>query len=384
MTVFETLAKKPLFSSTIDTSRMPRIYAKIASKLNLPPVVHIVGTNGKGSTGRFLALMMKDLKICVGHYTSPHIKNINERFWIDGECVEDASLEKNHIFLKEILSKEDFDELSYFEYLTLLAPLVFKDCDTVILEAGLGGEFDATNVFPKSLSIVTTIGLDHQSFLGDTIEEIASTKLRSVNTTTLLSKEQTFKVKKIAKEIAYKKELPLLFTKDLVCDKTLKEIDAYIIKLSYPDFLKSNLQTAYAAARALHLTPNIKSLSPLDLRGRFEQYSDNIILDCGHNPLAASALFKALPNKKYNFIYNAYEDKDVEAVLKILAPKIKSLFIMPLEFKGRESSEKKIEKTARELKIETSLYDFKINPKDFYVVFGSFAVIEGFLKATNA
>ena len=197
------LEQKPLFYDVIDYARFPKIYYAIAHHFKLPKIIHIVGTNGKGTTGRFLAHMLRQNHLHVGHYTSPHIVAFNERIWIDGSYVDDALLEAYHQRLTLLLSPEDAQALSYFEYTTLLAMLIFcEKCDYVVLEAGLGGEFDATNVFPKILSIITPIGYDHQAFLGESIEAIATTKLNSVKNDFILAKQYEPIVNTLARQKA--------------------------------------------------------------------------------------------------------------------------------------------------------------------------------------
>ncbi|NCD12272.1 MAG: bifunctional folylpolyglutamate synthase/dihydrofolate synthase, partial [Epsilonproteobacteria bacterium] len=184
------LEQKPLYYDVIDYERIPKAYEKIRHRFKIPKIIHIVGTNGKGTTGRFLAHMLHANGLHVGHYTSPHILKFNERIWLDGADVSDAILAKAHEALLSWLDSDVADSLSYFEYTTLLAMVIFsKHCEYVVLEAGLGGEHDATNIFPKILSIVTPIGIDHQAFLGESIEAIAQTKINSVCTDVVLAKQ---------------------------------------------------------------------------------------------------------------------------------------------------------------------------------------------------
>ena len=114
----EFLNAKPLYYDEIDYSRFPRAFKAIKNELEIKPIIHIIGTNGKGSTGRFLALILKANGKKVGHYTSPHIFDFNERFWLDGALASDDELELAHKELLEIFKKtsaEHFiDELSYF------------------------------------------------------------------------------------------------------------------------------------------------------------------------------------------------------------------------------------------------------------------------------
>ncbi len=162
----EFLEKKPLYYDKIDYERMPRIYQKIKSALPTPKIIHLIGTNGKGTTGRFLASALLNKGLKVGHYTSPHILKFNERIWLNGADIADEILENTHNKLLVLLEKSDAERLSYFEYTTLLAMVAFAECEYVVLEAGLGGEYDATAVFPKELTLFTPIDFDHTAFLG--------------------------------------------------------------------------------------------------------------------------------------------------------------------------------------------------------------------------
>ena len=184
------LEQKPLYYKEIDYTRIHNAYALLKPYLKRPKIVaHIVGTNGKGSTGAILAHLAQGAGLKVGHYSSPHILRFNERIKLQGEEISDEALEQLHQRLYNILGKTMSEALSYFEYTTLIALLAFEPCDMAVLEAGLGGEHDATNVVDKDLSIFTPIGYDHQAFLGESIEEIAATKLRSMQKVAVLAKQ---------------------------------------------------------------------------------------------------------------------------------------------------------------------------------------------------
>ena len=126
------LDAKPLYYDEIDLARMPRVYNAIKASLPSPKVIHVVGTNGKGTTGRFLANALLQNGLIVGHYTSPHIVKFNERIWLNGENVGDDVLEEAHQKLSTLLSQEQSESLSYFEYTTLLAMIVYESCDYVV------------------------------------------------------------------------------------------------------------------------------------------------------------------------------------------------------------------------------------------------------------
>ena len=160
------LAQKPLYYKKIDYTRMPRAWESVREHFTLPTIIHVIGTNGKGSTGRFLAHYLYKIGHRVGHYSSPHISKFNERIWIDGADIPDTILEQTHEKLQTFLSDEFIESLSYFEYTTLLGMLAFEGFEYVVLEAGLGGEYDATAVFGSDLTLITPISLDHEAFLG--------------------------------------------------------------------------------------------------------------------------------------------------------------------------------------------------------------------------
>jgi dihydrofolate synthase/folylpolyglutamate synthase len=142
------------------------------------PVVIIAGTNGKGSTGAFLAHMLKAAGLVVGWTTSPHLVDLTERIWVDGEPIGEGALE---LLLGEAFEAEERTGLqaTYFELMIVAALSAFRmtGIEVGILEVGLGGRWDATNATEPVLTVLTTVGLDHQMYLGDTVEAIAIEKL---------------------------------------------------------------------------------------------------------------------------------------------------------------------------------------------------------------
>ena len=373
------LEQKPLFYAHIDYDRFPHIYQRIASYFALPKIIHVVGTNGKGTTGRFLAQMLHAQGLHVGHYTSPHILRFNERVWIDGKEASDKALEKAHKWLFECLREDEKNDLSYFEYTTLLAMRLFcQTCEYVVLEAGLGGEFDATNVFSKILSIITPIGYDHEAFLGNTIEAIATTKLKSIQTDFILAKQRYEEVNGIAKKIALEKKVRCMDLHTLLQPQRLEDIDNYTLQEGYPPFLRENFFTAYSALTFLGYDMKPERIKIPVLSGRFQKFLPNVTLDVGHNPLAAEAILRALGKKKVVLIYNSYADKEYEAILTLLKPVMKRLEIIAID-SPRAVDTTRLEEVARGLKIPISRYT-KIDNNEEYVVFGSFSVVEAFLR----
>ncbi len=410
------LENKPLYYKKIDRERIWRAYAQVESHLNLPPIVHIVGTNGKGSTGRILAHLAYSEKQKtenggvgeivtdvdkgvgalapfkkdngsldkgqggVGHYSSPHIIRFNERIWLNGTEASDAILEAAHRKLYAWLEPAMREALSYFEYTTLLAAVVFEGCELVVMEAGLGGEFDATNIFPKALSVVTPIGIDHQAFLGETIEEIAATKLRSMEKSVLLAKQPYDAVYAVASHIAEEKGAQLYD----VSAWQLDEKEAYILhriakEKGWGDYLIDNAETALYALKILGIDYDIEDLRTLELFGRFYPLRDNIRIDVGHNPLAARALVEAMKPDTV-LIYNSLDDKDYETVLRILKPKVKRVEIMPIASQ-RAATIEAIEEALKRVGLPYRTFDGVVDAKEHYLVFGSFYTVEAFLRS---
>jgi len=377
MNLTKYLEGKPLYYDKIDYARMPRAYKSIKGRLKLPKIIQIIGTNGKGSTGRFLANMLQAHNLSVGHYTSPHIFKFNERIWLNGKDVSDDMLELTHQNLQKILSDEFLESLSYFEYTTFLAIFLFeKKCDYIILEAGLGGEYDATTVFPKVLSIVTPIGFDHQNFLGKNLVDIATSKLKSITNKALISQQYNDIVNEVAKKICDEKKAKLYFCNELLKPEYKEKIETISLNYSLPAFQKLNLTTAFCAITLLGFKPNILNLAIL--RGRYQKIGANITIDVGHNIMAATALLNTFKDKKITLVYNSFKDKNYKDILQTLSPIIKSIEILDIENqRGMASCE--IKEFCKINNIPTN--DFlKIDEKKDYLVFGSFVVVEKFLK----
>ncbi|HHO41964.1 MAG TPA: bifunctional folylpolyglutamate synthase/dihydrofolate synthase [Epsilonproteobacteria bacterium] len=369
------LDTKPLYYKEIDTARIHKAYEILKPWISLSCVVHIVGTNGKGSTGRIISHLASKQGLDVGHYTSPHIFSFNERMWQNGEYVDNERLDSSHQKLFAILGKRLSGDLSYFEYATLLALVVFEKCDLIVLEAGLGGVDDATNVVPKDLSIITPIGFDHQAFLGDTITQIARAKLESIDKRALLAKQPFDEVVELAYGVAKEKKATLYeINNDL--------FDAVAIKArqkGWADFLIQNTLVALKALRILDIRYDLNHLDSLELFGRFYPLLPNVRIDVGHNILAAIAIEKALSSSTV-LIYNSLEDKPFEKILEILKPKLKKILIIPIET-PRALNLQGLIATIDNMGIEYGYFGGELSKKESYLVFGSFYTVEAFLTA---
>ncbi len=379
MTLEQYLQNKPLYYEKIDYSRMPRAYESIKSYIKLPDIIQIVGTNGKGSTGRFIAQMLLERNLSVGHYTSPHIFNFNERIWKNGKTIGDEVLEEAHNMLQKILNKEFIEKLSYFEYTTFLAMLIFsKDCDFVVLEAGLGGEFDATTVFPKVLSVVTPIGHDHSSFLGKNIDEIATTKINSIESKVLLSEQYDDRVYDIGKKISQAKGAKLFLVRDILSLDEKSSIKRYIKEKGLPFFQELNLQTACSAVKILGFEIDLKETDLAVMPGRCQKINKNITIDVGHNIMAAMMLVENFKDKKVTLVYNSFKDKEYEKIISILSPIIDKIEVIYIK-NERGMATDEIFDICKHKHLEVSMFEGIRKDKE-YLVFGSFLAVERFLK----
>lgn len=171
----------PLFAAKLGTDNLNRILDIMNHPERSCPVIHVAGTNGKGSTCLFLASILEKAGYRVGVFTSPHLERINERIRINDSIISDEDFMVSFEETKEYISvaeKQGIAHPSFFEFVFLMACVYFKkrQVDYAIFETGMGGRLDATNVVTPVLSIITSIGRDHTQFLGDTIEQIAGEK----------------------------------------------------------------------------------------------------------------------------------------------------------------------------------------------------------------
>ena len=304
--------------------------AKVAEK-----IITVAGTNGKGSTVSFLESILCKNNINVGTFTSPHILKYNERIKINGKDIDDESL--LNVF-ELIDQKRGNTTLTYFEFATLSAFYLFSkaDLDVVVLEVGLGGRLDATNIIDSDISIITSIGIDHTEFLGDTIDSIALEKagvMRPFKKCIFAQESPPSVLYKYSKN----KSVNLLthnndYTVNRYSDSW--SIVSKAIEIHDIPNLKmiGDYQYNYASASVIALNNILpEALSNQELLrnalcdtiipGRFQylQHSPDIILDVAHNEDAAKSLatnIKRLGYKNIHVVLGILADKDVYSIVK--------------------------------------------------------------------
>jgi len=289
--------------------------------------IHVAGTNGKGSTSAMLERILRLAGYKTGFYPSPFIEDFRERIQAAGEMISEDDLAR----ITETVAAAAgsmAEHPTHFELITAIGMLYFAEqkCDIVVLEVGLGGTFDSTNVISApEVAVICNIGLDHTEYLGNTVEEIAANKCGIIkHGSYVASYENQPCVMKIIEDTCSDKGCPLY----KAADEELK----YPVSLIGPH-QKKNARTALAAIHALRDRGwNIgeeavrEGLASTVWPARFEVMSTDplFIIDGGHNPQCAQALADSLddyiPGQKVTFIIGILGDKDYEKVLDIVMP----------------------------------------------------------------
>tara|TARA_X000000950_G_scaffold68823_2_gene85206 strand:+ start:4406 stop:5728 length:1323 start_codon:yes stop_codon:yes gene_type:complete len=283
---------------------------------NSPNIVHIAGTNGKGSTAFILAALLKQDGFKTGCYTSPHLVDLRERIQINGQCVGMQQFVEVAERTLEISRNPQSPQISFFDLVTAIALEVFAraQCDWVVLETGLGGRADSTNVTPKKLAILTRIGLDHQNILGNSILEIASEKLGIARKNVpLLVSPQTQVVKERLKQQTRLHEIPTHWIEEKNCQLTNQvekrlaaHIDAKISDVSR-ELALTALEILLPAKSRKQRQKRLELASELPLLGRKSRHFNiklqnessghvfsELILDGAHNVDAINSLITTL------------------------------------------------------------------------------------------
>lgn len=327
---------------------MREVLAHLDNPQNQLKTIHIAGSNGKGSTVNVLREMLVGAGYKVGAFTSPHLARVNERMTINGEPIPDAQfLHYMNVVAQIIDTHYNGEYPSFFEVVTLIMFQYFADAqvDFALIETGLGGRLDATNVITPLVSIITTISLEHTAFLGDTYAKVAFEKAGIIKENVpvivgVKNKEALAVIREVAtarhakcfilnedfmvKALQQHESMQLF---DYVkADSKMQEI---VLKMAGPHQV-ANASLAITAILLLQEYGYVtiadetirKALQTAQWAGRFEQVSHNIILDGAHNPEGTAALIQTLkdvyPNRNYHFIYAALSDKDHATSIKLM------------------------------------------------------------------
>lgn len=303
----------------------------VAAALGRPersfPSIHVAGTNGKGAVAAILDAALRARSLApVVRYTSPHLVRINERFFIDGAAVRDDALTAA---ADAVLAAPGADQLTYFETLTAVAFVLFERLRPAfaVLECGLGGRLDATNLVVPTVSVITRIGLDHCDWLGDTIEKIAAEKAGIVKpgVPVVLGANEPAVCEVVSRRAA---ELgaPFVYAPDLADESEIP--GGFSLGGA---FNRENAVTALAVLRTLEGLGTVPTapdpcvgFNAVYWPGRYQRLGA-MLVDGAHNPPAAAALAAALRAdgvqvRSLALVAGFCGDKDVDAVLNRLSP----------------------------------------------------------------
>ena len=314
------------------------------------PSIHIAGTNGKTTTARMIDQLLTELGYRVGRYTSPHLESFTERISIKGQPISDQMMIKTYddiaLYLDLIDSRQPFP-ISYFEALTAMAFVAFAEypIDVGVIEAGMGGQWDATNVLSSLVSVMTPIGFDHMEYLGNTLTEIAQTKagIFKPESNVVLAAQSSEVAKVLMANVARVSAIPFREGVEFSVKKRSLAVGGQLISLAgiygdiddiylplYGDHQSNNASLALASVEAfagVKLDEELvrQAFSKVKSPGRCEIiYLDPIvIIDAAHNPHGAGAIAKTI-STEFDFhlvvaVVAVLADKDVDGILQQLS-----------------------------------------------------------------
>lgn len=316
--------------------------------------IHVAGTNGKGSVCSFISSILKEEGYKVGLYTSPYLETFTERIRLNGNNIPEKDVARIITIMKEKIDKMVSEGYSYpteFEIETVMAFYYYyeQEVDYVVLEVGLGGRYDATNVIKPLVSVITSISLDHTGILGDTLEKIAYEKAGIIKEDSITvvykqSKESEEVIKSVCKEkntryieanfenlVIKKSDINSQVFDCIIMNEKFENIEISLIG----DHQINNAVLALTVIKVLKDEKSIrisensikKGLTNTKWAGRIEKIRDNpvFIIDGAHNEDGAKSLAKALDKhfngKKMTLLIGMLKDKDIDSVLQILINK---------------------------------------------------------------
>ncbi len=325
--------------------RIRRLLGRLGNPQEKLKFVHIAGSNGKGSTAAMLASVLTAAGLKTGLYTSPHLWRFHERFQVDGVPIPGDELVE--IAVQVLAAAEDETE---FELMTAIGMVHFlrSKCDIVVLETGLGGRLDSTNIIPPpEAAVITHIGLEHTELLGDTLDKIAAEKAGIIKEgCSVVLYEQGFDLYGLFEEICRFRYSRLALAGSPVVLSSGLEGQTFTYRGSGPYHIAllgehqiSNAAVVLETVKVLRQRgweiseeALVRGLEEARWPGRLELawYSPNVILDGGHNPQCMEALARSLrglyPEKKLLFLTGVLADKDYPAMMGELLPLAKEFF----------------------------------------------------------
>lgn len=346
------------------------------------PSIHIAGTNGKGSTAAYCTSLLKEKGVKIGLFTSPHIYDFSERIRVNGLPISQSAVID---FCQHFQQLNSTIDASFFEltFAMALAHFQTENCDYIVIETGLGGRLDATNVLAPKVSVITNIALDHQDLLGDTIEKIAFEKAGIIKQQTpIVIGEKVLVSQKIFQEKASLLNAPIYFSEDIHFE---------ISKLPLLGYQKHNFNTALLALykigfefsfeQQLSALENLRSNTGFFGRLEVLQNEPKIIIDVSHNPAGVKATLPLIENEcqgQLYILYGAAKDKDAQEILALfpsLAKVAACVFSNPRSKNRHEWQSLGVQTVYDNLPFALEDIKKQMQPTDLLWVTGSFFLI---------
>jgi dihydrofolate synthase/folylpolyglutamate synthase len=351
-TNYEMVPRVPHTQETYDLRRLLDVLEELGDPHLTAKSLHVTGTNGKGSTSVMLASILSAAGYKTGLYTSPHLVTMRERFMVDGGLISEEEVAELTSLIKPKIDAENaratYGRLTVFEILTLLSFVWFarQNCRWQVMEVGMGGRFDATNVIKPEVCFITAISYDHMEVLGDSLAKIAGEKCGIIKPgCVVVSHPQPEEAREVIEKDCGKKGVRLLqIGRDITRraighDLTHQEIevkgrlDSYRVSLPLlGDYQLDNCASALAGIEVLaeggtriDKATMLRGLAGVTFPGRLQilQRKPLILVDGGHNPAAAISLRQALDNyfrtKKSYLVIGVSNDKDLPGIVSPLA-----------------------------------------------------------------
>ncbi len=346
---------------SLGLSRIRKLLSALGDPQDDLRFVHVAGTNGKGSTCAYISSILMDAGYRCGLFTSPYIERFNERIRIDGVDISDEDLEDATLTVKaahDALDLPDDDDVTEFELITAVAFVYFKKmrCDVVVLEVGLGGRLDSTNVVIPEVCVITHIGLDHCAVLGESLEEIATEKAGIIKQgVPVVSAHQDPRAASVIEDVCRRKHCSLTFADPDPIEDSVMDFDGMSRMFTYKGvryktmllgrYQELNASLAIETANVLRKGFDIdekdivKGIEDAKWVGRFEieGLSPLVIVDGAHNPDGIEAFISSLDdacdalalNAKENtiFVIGILADKDYGSMLRSLLPYAKAFIL---------------------------------------------------------
>ena len=295
-------------------------------------IIHVAGTNGKGSTCAIIDALGRGLALRSGLFTSPHLIDYRERVRVNGLEISEEKTAALLTELRELVADWETHP-TFFELTLALAMRHFRDdeCELIVLETGMGGRLDATTAIPADVCVLTPIALDHTKWLGDTLDAIAREKAAiAIKGKPIVSASQDPEAEKAIRQVTNQTQAPLEFISSPLLGYSLSLPGTH---------QKENAALACEAmvAAGYHLTFDLvqHSLAHIQWPGRFERATDTLVLDAAHNPHAARALVETwsleFPDQKAAIVFGAVEDKATTEVLAQLSKIAEEFHFVPVK-----------------------------------------------------